>query len=136
VRLPSRTFTLVCRTAGGPSGFADDNDDAWDGMFGDDEDEGEEEEVDDSGARRRVRSAGLAAAHATNARRAQERKHPYADVQVGYVQELFSSPRFQLLDLATRHAAVTHALRYHHRHLGQFFVPLNTIRNTIGLEPY
>jgi hypothetical protein len=54
VRLPSRTFTLVWRTAGEPSGLADKEDDSWDGMFGDDEDEGEEEEVDDSEARRRA----------------------------------------------------------------------------------
>ena len=110
------TFLLDARTAGEPAIGADDDAD-WDEMYADDEDEGEEEEVVDGEARRRVRSAGLAAAHKTNARRAHERKHPYADVCVGYLQELFSSPRFKLLDLATRQAAVAHALRYHHRYL-------------------
>ena len=97
---------------------------------GEEEDEGEEEHESEgeeegeeaergrpSAAQQAARAAMKAAGSAAKARAKAEREHPYADVRVGYVLDLFTSPRFDGLDAASRHAVLLHVVHYHERHV-------------------
>ena len=87
-------------------------------LFGDGEGEGDDEDPVDPLDRRRAHLERLRQARvALAARHRGEREDPFAVVPVGYLIELFGSPRFASLDAAARHAVLLHAVEHHHRHL-------------------
>eukprot|EP00966_Prymnesium_polylepis_P233637 5404257-Prymnesium_polylepis.1 len=97
-----------------PPQAADPNED----LFGDGEGEGDDDDPVDPLDRRRAHLENLKRARAAAAARHRgEREDPYAVVSVGYLVELFGSPRYASLDAAARHAVLLHAVQHHQRHL-------------------
>ena len=69
-------------------------------------------------ARQQAQAARMAAAAgARRQRHRAERADPYAAVHVGYLAELFHSPRFASLDASARWTVLSRALHHHERHL-------------------
>ena len=87
-----------------------DDDDGYDGEFDDEEEfdaDDDLEEDDEVTERERARREALSNFRRTaNARVAGERAHPYTDVRLGYLVDLFTSPRFADLDASVRHAVL------------------------------
>ena len=92
-------------------GDFDDGNEADDEPVLDDDEDGEPWAVDEMSERRRAGLERSRAARAVAAARcAGERADPFAAVRVGYLAELFGSPRFTALDASSRHSVLLHAL--------------------------